>query len=1042
MAIRTDHSDRPDAERRYLTILFCDLVGFTALSERVDPEDLREVQGEYQRSAVTVMERYGGFVASFSGDGILVYFGYPTAHESDAERAVRAGLELLERLHSQRVEVHHQQMPPPAVRIGVHTGLVVVGTEHASGGQQMLSAVGEAVNLTSRLQAEAPPNSVVVTGDTLELLAGLFETEPLGARRLKGISRSIPVHKINRAHRTLARSRQRPSAAQMVGRAQELDRLVARWMNVRQQVQRQTILVEGEAGVGKTRLVTEFCKKVGLDKTRVLQINCHEIFASTPLYPIATLLWGRIGLTTEGNSTIERQKLSEFLDKIGLNDGKSIEVAASILGLTPTNGFSDIAPTPLLVRREQFGFLISLTEQLTGKDSTLLWIDDAHWLDPSTAELLREIAKRLAGAPILVLMTRRTFPAGPNLPVPDDVIRLEPLTSEECFRIARSVPHSEQLSDDMLVRAVSAAGGIPLFVEHLVLSLVDQNAKTADGNRKAYDLPLSLAKLFSEKLDRLPGTKPIVLAAACLGRSFTPDFLALLFETTAAQIVEPLEALVLAEILRVTKDGAQARYELHHFLLQRIAYESMVRAERRMMHARIAGALRESAAAAPVLPELIAHHLTEFGQFHDAIRMWLEAGVSAARRSAHIEAIEHLERGLNLLGQTPEAQPRRELELNIQAALIGSITATQGSTSSVLSKCCQRGMQLCNEGEPTPLIFPFLFGQFTFTICRGRASEAAHLADLFLSLANRYSYDAGRVIGHRLLGMALLGEGNACRAREELKQSLQLYSRERDASTTYLFGQDAEVHGQALLALTLLCLGEVEECLQVGHRALQTADTLRHPHSTAIALAYVCGWVAGLCGATDELIEGSSRLIAIAEQNHLGAFRSFGAAFLGWGLCQKGQLEEGIAQLQQAVEAFDAIEYRLAMPGHLAHLADALRRRGRLLEAETMCTRAIQIISDGGDRWFEPDVRRIEALITNDLRPDERVNAEAKFRDAIACARRFAFPIFELRCLLDLREFLQPARRDVEIEARIWQLSRFDNLGGRLNRIWGTREVA
>jgi class 3 adenylate cyclase/predicted ATPase len=1037
MTITIDHSDRSDQERRYITILFSDLVGFTALSEQLDPEELREVQREYQRIAVDVMERYGGFVASFSGDGVLAYFGYPIAHESDAERAVRAGLELLERLQDPHLEVHERRIPPPAARIGVHTGLVVIGIEHASGGRQMLSAVGEAVNLASRLQAEAPHNSVVVTGDTLGLLAGLFETEPLGGKRLKGISRSVPVHKINRARRAHARGQHKSPVTQLVGRGSDLDRICAHWTDLQEDFRWKTIFIEGEAGVGKTRLVLEFCNREKIDKAYVLQMNCHEIFAGTPLYPLATLLWAQIGVTSEGDRAIERRNLSEFLNEIGLRGSENIEIAESILGLTPQDKLSKIAPTSLFLRQKQFGLLISVVRQLARKQPTVLWIDDSHWLDPSTAELLSEMADSLAGVPILLLMTRRTFPSGPASPVADDLIRLEPLTAEECFSIARSIPRSQLLSEDMLVRAVNAADGIPLFVEQMVLSLVDQSAGTAHDQRKAYNLPLSLAELFSERLDRLPGTRRIVLAAACLGRSFTPGFLALLFETSTAEIIKPLEALVAAEILRAITDGAEVRYELRHLLLQRIAYESMVRVERREMHGRIAGALARNPGATLVPSELIAHHLTEASQFHDAIRMWLDAGVSAARRSAHIEAIEHLERGLNLIEQIPEVSARRDLELKIQAALIGSITATQGSTSSNLSKCCQRGIQLCNEGDSTSSIFPFLFGQFTFTICRGSATEAAKLADLFLLQADQHSYGAGQVIGHRLLGMALLGTGRAVRAKQELKRSLELYSRERDWTTTYLFGQDAEVHGQALLALTQFCLGEVDEALRAGHRALHIADELRHPHSTAIALAYVSGWVAGLCGATDQLLEGARRLIVIAEQNHLGAFRSFGTAFLGWGLCQKGQLHQGIAELQQAVQAFDSVEYRLSMAGHLAHLADALRRCGRLVEAEAVCKRAMQIVSDGGDRWLEPDVLRIEALIANDREPEKRTLTQARLRNAIECARRFGNPIFELNCLLNLRDLQRSQQNDSEVETRISELSMFEDL----TAVWRAHEM-
>jgi class 3 adenylate cyclase/tetratricopeptide (TPR) repeat protein len=1032
MATRSGDSTSSDLqERRYLTILFCDLVGFTELSEQLDPEELRDVLSRYQHLTVTVMEGYGGFVATFSGDGISVYFGYPVAHENDAERAVRAGLELIERLRDINVQARHRPVRPLAARIGVHTGLAVIGPEQASAGQSVQSAVGEPVNLAARLQAEAPPNSVVVSEATLELLGGSFDTEPLGARKIRGISRMILVHRISRARPASSHMRgRRRGASRMVGRTGDLERVLWRWMNVRQNSRCQTVLVEGEAGIGKTRLVVEFCKRPELADATVLPMACHEIFASTPLYPIGTLLWARIGPAADGDRTADIQNLSKFLDEVGVNSAENLEIAASLLGLTQTSKLDEIAPTPMLVRRRQFAFLISLVQQMTRRQPTVLWIDDAHWLDPSSAELVRDVVAHLADAPFLVLLTLRSFPEGPALPRANEVIYLEPLDAEDCLELARSIPGAQALSDQALSHAVEAADGIPLFAEQLVLSLVDQDADALDLDRTSR-LPLTLAELLSERLDRLPGGRRIVQAAACLGRSFTAGFLASLLQSTDEQIVEPLEALVGAEILRPWPDGVETRYEFRHALLQRMAYESMVQAERRIMHGRIVTALNERASGVPAIPELMAHHLTAAGQFHDAIRMWLHAGVSAARRSAHIEAIQHLRRGLTLLGEISQPQVHRELEMNLQAALIGSITATQGSTSSMLSECCQRGMQLCREGEPTPLVFPFLFGQFTFTICRGHTREAADLAKAFLSLADRNSYDVGRVIGHRLVGMSLLAQGDAAKAREQLERSLQLYSRERDANATHLFGQDAEVHGRSLLSLAQFCLGEVDEALRVGCQALQTADALRHPHSTAIALAYVGGWVLGLCGAPDELMREARRLIEVSEQHRLGAFRAFGAAFFGWALCQKGDLEEGIVALEQAIETFDAVDYRLSLAGHLGNLADAKRRSGQLGDAEALCARAFQIMSAGADRWLEPEVRRIHALIVDNLRPQDSDKAEALYRGAVECARNFGFPVFELRCLLTLQEFLKPLRHDVEVESRIRELSAFGDLDRR-----------
>src|SRR5215475_13233680 len=465
-------------QRRYLTILFCDLVGYTELSERLDPEDLQELQSRYQRLALTVMERYNGFVARFSGDGILVYFGYPTAHENEAERAVRAALELVERLIDLNVNSRDQRLPALAVRIGIHTGLVVIGSEATSGGWQEHSIVGEAVNLAARLQTEAEPNSVIVSRETLELVEGYFAVESLGPKRLKGLSRIVYIYKVTKARRATKRgnARLRRGATRIVGREKALDRLLSNWNKTIQSSRCRTVHVVGEAGVGKTRLVLEFARRPELADANIRQAHCHEIFASTPLYTVGSFLSSRIGLTDEDNEAARIEKISTYLNEFAANNAENMEIIRSLLGPGLLGVTEAVAPTPLILKQKQFAFIIALIEQFARAQPLLLWVDDAHWLDPSSAELLSEIVGRLAHLPILVLLTQRSFPKGPALPKPDDIIHVDQLGRQECLELARSVPGAQALSDQVLMRAVEAADGIPLFVEQLVLSLIDQNA--------------------------------------------------------------------------------------------------------------------------------------------------------------------------------------------------------------------------------------------------------------------------------------------------------------------------------------------------------------------------------------------------------------------------------------------------------------------------------------------------------------------------------------------------------------------------------------
>jgi class 3 adenylate cyclase/predicted ATPase len=1024
------------AERRYLTSAFIDLVGYTALSEQLDPEDLRLLQRRYQNLALTVMERFGGFVSQFQGDGVVVYFGYPVAHENDAERAVRAGLEFLHRLQNLDTNVRNGSDFPLTARIGIHTGLVLIGPELLSGGVAEFSAVGEAVNLASRLQAEAPVGSVVVSQETARLVDGQFTFEDLGFRAIKGLSRKIDIYKVVGRSQTTASAGVFGGATRMVGRQPNVGRILDRWRIARNEGRCQTVVVVGDAGIGKTRFVREFCSQPELAEATIIQANCHELFLNTPLYPLSSYFWASIGLGPEDDLKARMQKISTFLDELAKNTSENNQIVASLLGLESMGIDEPVAPTPLLLKRKQYDFIVKVMRQVASAQPTLLCVEDAHWLDASSAELLQEIIAAVPDLPFLVVLTRRSFPKAVMLPHADETIELKQLFESEALQIARSIPGAQELPDAVLKRAIEASEGVPLFIEQFMISLIEEHRRVPDPSPKPAGVPLLLAEKMSGRLDRRPGARRIVQAAACIGRSFAPAFLAALLEQDPQAVAEPLQALVEAEILLPRRYGVEIQYEFRHALLQRIAYESMLQTERRATHLGVVAVLRKADQAEQVPLEVVAYHLTEAGQLLEAVQAWLRAGAHAAERSAHVEAIEHLRRGLALLDRTSEPAQRRQLELNIQVALMGSTMATEGATSVRVSECCQRGLELCRQGEPTPLLLPFAFGQFTFTNCRGMVQEAASMARLFLSMAEGANSESGRVIGHRMLGTIFHEQGNALKAKEQLELSLQLYLPERDAAMTHQFGQSTEVHTKSALSAVLFCLGDVGRALEVGADALRSADVLRHPHSTAIPLTYVGGWMFGLCGASSHLMHEAQRLLALSEQHRLTAFSGHGNGFLGWAMAQQGQLEKGAASIERGVQILESIEFRLGLSGYLGLLADVRRQQGDLLAAEAACAKAVALLPTSGFLWFEPELRRIEALILKETTGS--IAAEEGLRRAIECAQTFGFPVLERRCLNSLKELFGPARKDLETEARLKALSYLGDLAQRVSDVMKT----
>ena len=975
-------SDPRPSENRFLTIEFIDLVGFTDLAEKLDPEELGLLLRRYQRLALTTMERFGGFVAQAFGDGLLVYFGYPAAHGNDAERALLAALALVRGLRHLDTTIHGRTIPKLEVRIGVHSGLVMITqqlvTSPFSSGY---GAVGEAVNLSARLQLEVPSGGIAISQETASIVEGLFECRSLGLKVIKGLSRKVEVHQVLRALPETRRtgSRLRRGTARMVGRERAIERILARWHVARNESRCQTVTVVGDAGLGKTRLMLELSSRPELADATLLQGQCHEIFASTPLYPIRVFLRGRTGLTTDDEESVRLDKISAYLGDLGRDTEENRDLIASLLGVGSEGGPVAVA-TPQLVKQKQYQLIGSIFDQGARARPVILWIDDAHWLDPSSAELLRDIVAASAKLPVLVVLTMRPFPTGPALPEIDETIRLEPLGLQDGLELARSVPGAGGLSDEMVLKAVEAAEGVPFFLEQLVISLLDEQSRGPTSHRRLGGVPLMLAELMSERLDRRPGSRRIAQAAACINRAFTLDFLlAVLADET--QVRERLEALVEAEILVPRRVGAEIRYDFRHALLQRMAYESMVQTERRAIHRRIVDVLRDGAGGEPAIPEVLAYHLTEAGAFPDAVGAWLRAGVAADRRSAHVEAVEHIRNGLRLLDRIPDPGARREFELNLQASMMGSLLASQSATSPELAACCERGLQLCEETGVAPMVFPFAFGQFTHVNCRGRTSEAIALARQFIARAEHGGFESERVIGHRMLGHALLPTGDAAGAKAELERSLALYVHERDAATTHLYGQNTEVHTKSLLSVTYLCLGDVDLALKTGLDALRTGDAIRHPHSTAIPMLYVGGWLFGLCGAAAQMLTVGKSLLALAEQHRLYGFRAWAAAFIGWALCQSGNPDEGMSMIAKAIAAFDSVQWRLSLAAHVANLADAQRRAGRLTEAAASSERAMELMP-AGCQWLEPELRRVHALVAAELAPADRGRPAGQRRGA------------------------------------------------------------
>jgi len=947
-------------DRRYLTIAFCDLVASTTLAEQLDPEELYRIQEAYRSLVVVTAKRFHGHVASFQGDGALIYFGYPIAHDRDAERAVRFGIALRESLPNLDLDVVAGSIGPLSVRIGIHSGLVLISPESGDGWHNDHAVVGQVVNIASRLQAEASANGIAISSETRDLIAGRFEIVFHGARSLKGLRDPVPIYGVVREVSALGPLATNGAVAgSLVGRQEPLSRLGDIYRETSASSKLRVVRLSGDAGVGKTRLGVEFVRQLGLPEGQVLAFQCSNLFSSTPLYPISSFL--RAGAARFGTEADAIDGLLRTLGMTSTPEGR--EVLSTLIGKPSAN----ISLTPAQLKRRQFDLLLTMFAHAAQAGPLLVWVEDAHWVDPTTAELLETIVQRLANRPALLLITTRTYPRALGLPKSEAEIELGQLKPDESIAIARSVPGARCLDAAAIQRIITLAGGIPLFIEQL--TFVKVRSMEMPDSLPATGLPITLTETLSERLDRLPAARRTLQAVACFGRPITPEVLARVLDLPSAEAWDQLDALVRVELMRpASLEDRRPTYAFRHALLEQLAHESLTQSNRRALHDRIATVLSET--ETETLPEVIAHHLTEAGRFVDAVNAWRAAAVMATRRAADVEAISHLRRGLAVLERLPEAPSRDETELLLQAALIGPLVATAGPSSQDLLACCRRGTELAMAGPGSPLVFAFLYGQFTHDVTTGRISSAAALAERFIALSESRAYASGVVIGHRILGLALLARGEFRKAIAALRRAIALYVPERDEAITVTFGQNAKVNALAVLSLALFVVGDIDEALAAGAEAFALADRLNHPHTSAIAIAYV-GWVLGFCGAAELLQTEAERLMRIADEHGLRAFGTQGQALWGWARCQQGDLERGAASLERAIATFDQAGFQLTLPGFLIFLADAKRRLGLTQEATILLERARAVIDQSGEAWIETEYARQRVMLLRQSNIDQ-----------------------------------------------------------------------
>jgi class 3 adenylate cyclase/tetratricopeptide (TPR) repeat protein/tRNA A-37 threonylcarbamoyl transferase component Bud32 len=919
------------SERRFLTVLSAQLDDYARLAEELDPEDLLAVLRRYQEVCRDVLTRFSAHVVEQEEGVVLGYFGYPLAREDDSRRSVEAASAIHDELRS--------VTPTRSARIGIHTGSVVV-TDSQSGSP----IVGPVPGQASRIRDAATPGEIALSADTFRLVRDWFEGELVSGRE---------IYRVDRASPSEAR---RGAEHPLVGRRRELEFLVDRWEKAREGLG-SAVLLSGEAGIGKSRLVRALLERIGSEPRR-FEARCSPYYSATPLHPIAHVLESALGIEGAMGFDGLRRKLSP-LGLVGAEEAVSV---ASLLSIEVPESFPRPTLTPERQKRVTFQAVVEVLLQ----KPVVLVVEDIHWADATTLELLGVLIEQSTAAPILTLMTGRSefVPDWPARSLTQ--LQLSRLSHTEVEALVSSLVAGRAIEPGLAAKVAQRTDGVPLFVEELTKSLVE----TENGE----SIPATLLESLAARLDRLGPAKSVAQVGAVLGREFSLDLIRALAELDEPELGRHLDRLVRAELLLQKGVGSRAAYTFKHALIQQAAYESLLKSARQKLHRRAATLLEnELRAMGESHPELLAHHLAEGDSPEGAIDLWLRAAHRALGRSALAEAQTLLERGLDRLGQIVPGEPRDRRELLLRMTLGPVLTARTGYGSSEVEAEHLRAVELARTVGDDMQRFWVPHGIWSVYFVRGQLSRAAEFADQVLAHAARLGHPALRYEAHYAVGGTAFFRGQLDVARDHFEKGLALDSPDLDRSLVlYAHGLDTGVKTLGLYGQLLFQLGRSDDGLARAEESLALAEKLDHPFSRALALYWVA-WLHLLRGNVPKAREFCERLIEVSSREAF-FFTMLAKVVEGWCLAREGD-EKGIALMEETLRLRALGGDRLGRTQYMALLAEAQLAAGRLEDARASLTDALRTMRRGGERLWESALGRLrrEASRPSRLRGEQRV---------------------------------------------------------------------
>lgn len=995
--------------------MFYDLVGSTTVASRLDPEDLRDVIGAFHRCVREEVTRIGGFVARYLGDGGLIYFGYPEAHEDDAERAMHAGLRAIEAVSRLTLLAGYK----PEIRIGVATGLVVVGDIVGVGSLPEQDIVGQTPNLAARLQSIADPGTMVIADTTQRVAGRLFEYLELGPLVLKGFAEPVRAWRVLGTGRAETRfeAQRETGFTSLVGRQDELEQLMDSWRSARSG-RGQIVALSGEAGIGKSRIAAMFLTRLAADSHTRLRYFCSQHHRGSPFYPSIKQL-ERAAAFSRGDSPDDKLKKLETALIPGARFDETVSLIADLLSVPVNDRYPKLPANPGWRRERTMEALLLQLELLSRQHPVVAVFEDAHWIDPTSLELLNRTVERIRGLPVLVIVTFRPE-FQPSWRGPHTTsITLVPLSQRESVTLVEKVAGEDGLPQHLVDEIVERADGVPLFLEELTKAVLEVGADSKAEDRalaqtppRRAAVPATLHASLMARLDRLGPAKEVAQIGAAIGREFSCELLAIVSGYDPSQLSLALERLQQAGLAAPQRTGASPNFLFKHALVQDAAYSTLLRATRRQLHERITHALEDNFPETVLTqPEVMAHHCTEAGLTEKATAYWLKAGQQALARSAMVEATARLLLGLDLLAKLPESVWRYESELQFQIALGKALIASKGHAAPVTGEAFARARELCEQLGRPPQFVSVLHGQWTHSLLRADLGVARQRAKELLESGEVKGDPVWILMGCRSSGVSCFPLGQFREARSYLDRGLKLFDPAQRPLYAGLTVDDVQVVMMYYSSWAVLYLGDVDQARARCDSAMNIARHLRQAYSLAHVLIASC-LIEIILQSYATALNPLEEIQALAKEHGISYFGAIGTIFRGRCLAALGREREGIDLLTRGISALRESGNVLYLPTFLTFLADAYRRAAQYDLGLKQIEEAVQIVETTQTHCDETEMYRVQGELL--CAAGEPVRGEESFRDAIAVAQRQDARLWELRAAVSLAQFLRDRNRSAE----------------------------